>query len=709
MVSAMNRQQRRAAQRQGKPLGSGSTAADVAFARAGQMHQAGRLAEAETLCREALGVDPHHAPSLHLLGVLALQTGQPALAADLIGRAISADTRSAPYHNNLGMALRALDRAHDAEVSFRNALALKPDYRRALINLGQLLAASRPVEAMSLLRRALSTGDFDLDAGWSLAVLLHQQGQLQEAGDLYRQAVQVAPDTVELHENLGALLLVQGRGLEASDSFRRALELKPASAETWLSLAGALERETRLSEALAANQQAAVLQPDRAATFNAIGNLLANLGRLDESIEAYRRAIALDPNYASARSNLLMTLHSAPGVSGLDILSEARRYGARLTAKSAASFANTRDPNRRLKIGYVSADFRVHPVGAFLDRVIPAHDKEKVEVLFYSDTQFADEQTERLRAHADGWRPINGRTDAEAASLIAADGIDVLVDLAGHTGCNRLTMFGARAAPVQVSWLGYFGTTGVPAIDHVIADAVVAPPADAALFTEQIMRLSRPYLCWSPPHLEMPVVAFPGLQERSVTFGCFNNRAKITSETIAVWAQILNQVDGSRLFLKSWSLADEGCRSDLVDAFANHGVEPGRLILEGFSPRAEGLAAYNRVDIALDPFPFGGCTTTADTLWMGVPVVTLSGERWSGRMSQMILSSVGLDDWIAGDIDSYVAIAVSRANNLQGLAQLRASLRDRLERSSFCDSEGFTRTLEDAYRTAWRSWCEGAG
>jgi predicted O-linked N-acetylglucosamine transferase (SPINDLY family) len=702
----MNRQERRAAERQAKSdPAAGARLGDQAFAGAEQMRQAGRNAEAEQLCRQALVHDPRHARSLNMLGVLSLEAGRLDLAADFFGRAVAADGGVHIFHNNLGSALRELGREAEAAQAFGRAVAIKPDYARGLNNLGQVLTKADPAAAAAAFRQVLSFHPRDLEALFGLAVLLHTNGALDEAGPLYERAVAIAPDNPGLAENLAGLLLAQGRMPEAIAALERLLKLTPRAVQHWLNLAGALESQARITEAAAAYRQAIVLDPNRAAAFNGLGNALANLGQLDESVAAYRRAIALAPDYVEARSNLLMTLHSLDRVTAADILAEAKAYGARFGAAPARTWPNSRDPERPLRVGYICADFRVHPVGFFLERVLAAHDPRQVEAVLYNDTRFADSQTARLRGCAAAWRETVGKDDAEVARMIAADRIDILIDLAGHTGWNRLALFGHRAAPVQASWLGYFGTTGVGAIDYIVADEVVLPSGDEAVFTETPVRLPAPYLCWSPPTEDVAVAPFPGLSLGVATFGCFNNRAKITADTVAVWSKILRRAEGSSLFLKSWSLADQGNQDGLRAAFAGHGVAADRLIFEGLSPRAEGLAAYHRVDIALDPFPFGGCTTTADTLWMGVPVVTVAGARWSGRMSQTILKAVGLEDWVAPDLDAYVEMAVRAAGDLTALAPVRGSLRARVEQSRFCDGSRFTANLEAAYRQMWRAWC----
>ena len=366
---------------------------------------------------------------------------------------------------------------------------------------------------------------------------------------------------------------------------------------------------------------------------------------------------------------------------------------------------NVRDPHRRLRIGYVSADFKRHPVGYFLSAVLSAHDHAVTEIYCYSNQVTDDDMSVRLRACADQWRSISRMADTDVAALICRDAIDILVDLSGHTGGNRLTMFALRPAPVQVSWLGYFGTTGLSSIDYILADRFIVPEGEQKYFTEAVWRLPGCYLCYTPYDLDVRVGLPPALNDGNVTFGCFNNRAKITDDTVRVWATILRSLDGSRLFLKTKSLADPVVVKTLVAQFAAHGIAPDRLILEGHSPLVEAMNAYNRVDIALDPFPFGGCTTTADAVWMGVPVVTLRGNRWVGRMSESILSAVGLPELVAANEVEYVEIAVQLAADLPGLAKRRSALRSLVESSPFCNGVEFTRQLEAAFRGMWNAWC----
>jgi predicted O-linked N-acetylglucosamine transferase (SPINDLY family) len=429
---------------------------------------------------------------------------------------------------------------------------------------------------------------------------------------------------------------------------------------------------------------------------------------LDEAAVRLRKVLSREPGLAHVHSNLLMSLSYASRVTSADIFAQAQEFDRQITPSGPVQdFNNNPDPHRRLRIGFVSGDFHAHPVGYFLARVLEALDPTCFEVFCYSNSAIVDAMTTRLWEAAIGWQSIVGVPDDKAAAMIRQDGIDILVDLSGHTSLNRLPLFALRPAPVQVTWLGYFGTTGLSTIDYIIADRFVVPPGEEIYFSETVWRLPGCYLCYSPHSLDIPTGPFPALANGFVTFGCFNNRAKLTAETVAAWAAILQQMDGSRLFLKTKSLTDAGCRAVLQTQFSDHGIAAERLILEGSSPLAEALEAYHRVDIALDPFPFGGCTTTAETLWMGVPLVALQGTRWTGRMSQSILATMNLNDWVATDVEGYVATACRLAGDLPNLAGLRSDLRRRLESSSFCDGPNFTRGLEKAYRSMWTEWCDG--
>jgi predicted O-linked N-acetylglucosamine transferase (SPINDLY family) len=613
----------------------------------------------------------------------------------------------AEAHANLGVALRRLGRTEAAVAAYRRAASLRPDYAEAHGNLGSaLLSQGQTGDAIAAYRRAIAIRPGYAEAHAYLGGALLDLGRIEDAVAACRRAIALRPDLAEAHCNLGNALREQRRFREAAAAYRRAIALWPDYAVAHANLGNALRDEGRLTEAVAAYRQAIAIKPDFALAHCNLGNALQDQARLQEAMAAFRRALEIDPGYAAAHSNLLMCLHYADSVSPADLHAEAVAFGRRHGAAGCmAPHDNPRDPDRRLRIGYVSADFRSHPVGYFLARALAAHDHATAEVYCYASQSAEDAMTARLRGHADAWRGILGLPDADAAALIRRDAIDILVDLGGHTANNRLPLFALRPAPVQATWLGYFDTTGLAEIDVILADRFVVPEGEEDRFTETVWRLPDIYLCYAPHEIDVNPAPPPALADGCVTFGCFNNHAKITAGTVRLWAALLRRVAGARLFLKNRSLADAATADALASAFAAQGVARERLILEGHSPLPDLLAAYHRVDIALDPFPFAGGTTTAEALWMGVPVVTLRGDRWVGRMSAGMLTTVGLADLVAADAEGYVRIAAALAADLPRLTALHAGLRRMLLDSPFCDGTRFARALEAACRGMWRRWC----
>jgi predicted O-linked N-acetylglucosamine transferase (SPINDLY family) len=405
---------------------------------------------------------------------------------------------------------------------------------------------------------------------------------------------------------------------------------------------------------------------------------------------------------------LLLTQHYSNSISNAELFAAARRFGESFEGKATARiFANDRTPARRLRIGYVSGDFLQHPVGFLLARVLEAHDRGAVEIFCYANDAKVDDMTNRLRGAADHWRSIVGVSNADAAALIQRDGIDLLVDLSGHTAKNRLPLFALRAAPVQVAWLGYFGTTGLGAMDYLLMDEAAVPRGEERWYTEAVIRLPHGRFCYAPPDYASAPAEPPSIRRGYATFGSFNNIAKLGPDVVSLWAGVLRATPGSRLLLKWQSLDDDNERRRLGEAFLAAGLAPERLELQGFSPHAEMLAQYGAIDIALDPFPFGGGLTSCEALWMGVPVVTLPGDRPASRQSVGFLDHVGLNDCVARSPAEYVECAAALAADSARLTALRRSLRSRMTASPLCNGALFTPTLEAAFREMWRRWCAG--
>jgi protein O-GlcNAc transferase len=718
-----------------------------ALAAAIEHHQAGRLQAAEQIYRQILAVEPAHADALHLLGVVAHQVGKYQAAIECIGRAIEVQPRVAVYHRNLGLSYRALKKIAEAVACGRRAVELKPDYAEAQFDLAVALQdQSRPEEAAPHFRRAVELKPDDAEAYYGLGNALRELGHRDDAVACYRRLLELQPNHAEGHNNLGNILGDQGQLDEAVACYQRALAIRPDYVLAYNNLGTALHDRGQIAEAIACYRQALARKPDDAGALNNLGNALKDQGQLDdavacyrralelepgsahacnnlgnalkdqgliaEAIASYRRAVQLDPAFVAADSNLVYTHYFLPQSDARTIDEEFRRWNRR-HAEPLASFLrphdNDRSPDRRLRIGYVSPDFRLHPVAQFLLPLLESHDHERFEIFCYASMSVRDAITDRCRAGADAWREVLALTDEQLAGAIRRDKIDILVDLAMHTAGNRLLVFARKPAPVQTTYLAYCGKTGLRTIDYRLTDPYLDPPAqdepgDVFPPSEQPIRLPETYWCYRPLGETPPVIALPAVTGGQVTFGCLNNFCKATPPTLAVWSRLLRAMPESRLLLH----AHPGSHRDRVREFlAGQGVAPHRLTFVGMVPREDYFRIYEQVHVALDPFPYGGGTTTCDALWMGVPVVSLAGRTSVGRGGLSILSSVGLADLVADDAEQYARIALELAGDLPRLRELRATLRDRLRSSPLTDAPRLARHVEAAYRTMWQRWCAG--
>ena len=604
----------------------------------------------------------------------------------------------------LAFAHHQAGRLAEAERLYGQILAVAPGHADCRHLLGVLANQSGRGElAVQLIGEAIALDGSDAAYRNNLGNALHGLGRLNEAAVAYRQALALKPDYAGARYNLANLLQAQGRSEEALGHFEQALALWPDRPDLLNNLGAALFELGRVTEAVARFERALALAPDHAEACNNLGKGCQELGRMAEAVAHYRQALRLRPDYAEAHSNLLMTLTYLPDCPAARLFAEHQEYGRR-QARPALPHANPRQPERRLRVGYVSGDFRHHVVGFFIEPLFAAHDRAAVSVHCYSETQRPDAATDRLKALAEGWRDTAGLDDERLAARIQADGIDILVDLAGHSAFNRLPVFARKPAPVQVTYLGYPGSTGLAAIDYRLVDVVSDPEGAAdALASEALVRLRGGFLCYRPePGPEPARTAGP------LTFGSFNNLNKLSEPTLALWATLLRRLPEARLLLKSRQLADAAVARTLRQTFEGHGVAPERLELLAWTAGPEAhLETYRRVDVALDPFPYNGTTTTCEALWMGVPVVTLLGDRHAARMGASLLGRLGLVDLIAADEAAYLDIAAALAADSGRLARLRAELRPRMAASPLCDAPGLARRIETAYRVMWRRWCAG--
>jgi predicted O-linked N-acetylglucosamine transferase (SPINDLY family) len=670
--------------------------------------RAGRWEGAIREFQRAIEIKPELAEPHINLALAFQEAGRLEEAIVAYERAIAKRPGRAETHNNLGTVLFKLDRPAEAIAAYGRALELKPDYAEAHNNLGTaLFAQGRSGEAIAAYGRALALNPDYAEAHNNLGGALAAAGRGDEAIAAYHRALALKPDYAKAYHNLGSALTTAGRFDEAIAAYGRAVTLQPESAEAFNDLGIVLAETGHLAEAMAAYDRSAELKPNNPAVHNNRGNILKDQGRIDEALACFRRAMALNPDSAEAASNVLVTVHYDPGYDAQAILAEHRRWAQQYAEPLAASIrphGNDRTPDRRLRIGFVSPDFRDHPVGQLLVPLFAHRDRERTEIFGYSDVRVADATSEKLKGMADQWRDTVAMGDAELAERIRGDGIDILVDLALHTAGNRMRVFACKPAPVQVTMLGLPATTGLSTIDYRLTDPYLdSPGVSDGDYSEQSIRLPHCFWIFQPPEGGPPVGASPGQRNGFVTFGCLNQFAKVSGPTLDLWVRILKRVPDARLVIRS----QPGGHLDRVRAlFRAGGVAPDRVEFTGSVRRQAYLERYHELDVCLDPFPYNGHTSTLDALWMGVPVITLAGRTAVGRGGVSILSNVGLPELIAHTPDRYVALSVELAGDRARLAELRAGLRARMQSSPLLDARQYAADVGAALRQMWTTWCE---
>jgi predicted O-linked N-acetylglucosamine transferase (SPINDLY family) len=609
------------------------------FATALAQQRAGQLPAAQQRCLEILGQDPSHAQAHGLLGIIACQTG---------------------------------------------------DYVRA-------------VEQLSI---AVSLGFDDPAVTYHLGEANRTLGRLPQAIAAYTRALEAVPDDVEVLNKLGITLRKNGQAEQAIACYRRVIEVEPNHGPAHNNLGNVLSSLNRIDEAIACYQAALTLDPGNALAHVNLGNALTALGRLNESIALYRRAVELNPSDAKAHSNLNYALIFSPDYSAPTIFEECRRWDQRHAAPFAASIVphrNDRSPERRLRVGYVSPEFRNHVQSYFTIPLFASHDHERFEIFAYSSAAREDSISNRLRGDVDHWRPIAGLTDEQAAQAVRDDAIDILVDLAMHMADNRLLIFARKPAPVQICWLAYPGTTGLSAMDYRLTDPRLDPPGlDDAYYSEESIRLPDTFWIYDPLDTQPAVNPLPALTNGFITFASFNNFRKVSEGVLKLWARVVKAVDRSRLLIL---LPAGNHRLSVLAVLESEGLAADRVTFLDRRPRAQYLEYYHQADIILDTFPYNGETMTLDASWMGVPTVTRIGPTVVARAGLSLLTALGLTDLAASNDEEFLAIAVRLAEDRSRLVELRASLRERLRASPLMDAPRFARNMEAVYRDAWRRWC----
>ena len=709
-------------------------------------YQAGHTQRAVELLERAIAAKPDFAEACISLADIFVELGQLDAAVARYRQALETSPTLVVAHYNLGQLLQSQGRLKEAQRHYQQALAVKPDYAEARGRLGEVLR-SLAQESAALREGINTTAKTQLQQQTAQglcdkAALRRAHGQLDEAMDYYQQAIVMKPDFAKAHGNLGNLLMNQGRLAEALVSYQNAIALEPDRFIGYNQAGNVLRMQKRLEEAAALIRQAILLDPGRAPLYvnlalvlreqdnleaadasceqalrlqpnfaDAIHNL-ADIrlvqGRVDSAIDLLRRLLKLKPDHIEAASSLLMMLHYLSDYSPADLFAEAKTWVAHHIPEDRCLPAppNHPDPHRRVRVGYVSSDFNGHPVGHLIESVLTHHDKSRFELFCYYNHGVRDDLTMRIQLSADSWRDIKGKSDEEVAQQIRRDGIDLLIDLSGHTAGNRLMVFALKPAPVQATWFGYFDTTGLSAMDYIIADRFLIPPEEEGNYVERVVRLPDAYDCFTPPDYAPEPSSLPALAVGKVTFGCFNNPAKLSEAVISCWSKLLHASPHAQLYLKYKPFGNPGVQQRYLSLFARHDIAPERIRFAGRSPRHEFLAAYHEVDIALDPFPYNGGVTTIEALLMGVPVVSLRGDRFVSHVGESIMMNLGLEEFVADTEEAYIAKAASLAADLPRLAGLRRQLRAKLLDSPLCDAAAFTRNLDAAYRKMWETWCQ---
>jgi len=716
-----------------------------------QHQRARQFLEAEPLYRQILAAEPKHFDALHNLGVLCFQTKRYEPAIDLIRRAVALRPDSPEAQCNLGNSLRENRQLDESITSYLRAISLRPNYAEAYGNLGSALNLKGQFdEAVAACRQSILLRPGYAEAHYTLGSSLAAKGRIEDAIAAYRQAIALRSNLPEAYNNLGNTLKDKGEFDEAIAAYRQAIALRPGFAEAYCNLGNVLRDKQQVDDAIAAYRRAIALHPNLSEAYNNLGNALKDTGEFDEAVAVYRQAIALrptfaeaycnlgtvlrdkqqpddaiaafrqalalDPDYAEADSNLVYALHFHPAYDPQTIAGELRRWN-RQHAEPLRAFiqehSNDRDPDRRLRIGYVSPDFSDHVIGRNLLPLFRHHDRREFDITCYAQVLCPDPTTRQFQQLADRWHSIVGVSDEQAAQLIRDDQIDILVDLSLHLAHNRLLIFARKPAPVQVTFGGYPGSTGLSTIDYRLSDPYLdpfdaahggPPGVDESMYSEQTVRLPDTFWCYDPlEDGDVVVNSLPALEKGFITFGCLNNFCKINPTILALWAQVMKQVENSRLML----LMKPGShRQETLDRLSQQGIDPATVQINPPQSHRRYLESYHRIDLGLDSFPYNGHTTSLDSLWMGVPVVTLVGQSAVSRAGWCQVSNLGLRELAAANPEQFVEIAVELAKDLPRLAHLRSTLRRRMEQSPLMDAAKFARNIESAYRQMWRKWCE---
>ncbi len=709
------------------------------------LHDQGNFVEAVSCCRKALEIKPDYFQACYNMGNSLHAEGDLDGALSCFCQALRIEPSLFQAYNNMGNIYRAQGRLEDAIGCYRKGIQLNPRMVEGYVNLASVLREAGDLEeALACYHRAVALRPQYVEALCGMGILFSEKGDYGRALSCYHKILEISPDHFEAYNLMGIAYKKRGAldeaiscyrrsldinpqyadaaynlGIACKDggdfdgailSYQKALNIRPDYAEAYNNMGIVYQSQGKLDLAISCYEKALDINPDLPEAYNSMGNAYQDQGGLDEAMFCYREALTVRPDYASAHSNLLFSLLHRGSIDPVRVSSEHKEWARRHAASLATAIRphlNDISPDRPIRIGYVSPDFRLHSVAYFVEPLLSGHDRSQFEIFCYSDVSVADSTTDRLRGMADCWRDVFTMPDIQLAEQVRKDGIDILVDLAGHTSRNRLLMFAQKPAPLQVTYIGYPHTTGLATMDYRITDSLADPDGMTDhLYTEKLIRLPRSFLCYRPPEDAPEVSVVPFEEKGFITFGSFNNRSKITMETVALWSRILDAVPGSRLVLKSRSFQDIGTQDLLREQFSERGLSSGRIRFHGYSASTyEHLELYSEIDIGLDTIPYNGTTTTCEALWMGVPVVVLAGKSHASRVGVSLLTNIGLTDLVALSIDDYCAKVAELAGDRERLVGIRKSLRSMMAASPMMDARGHAGSLESAYRRMWHRWC----
>jgi predicted O-linked N-acetylglucosamine transferase (SPINDLY family) len=680
--------------------------AEQAFEVAIREHHAGRREQAEAIYRKIMDASPHHPDALHMLGALVHERGRPGEAIELIRRAIDLRPQHAGYRHTLGVVLAAAGDMDGAISSYQAALGLRPGDASILHELARVL------QRHGKLQEAIGNYNRAIAANPDSPELLNDRGAAHQAlGDIdqaiadFRASLRLRPSFAAAHNNLGNALLESGRMDEAIDSLAQAIAHDDKLADAQYNMGNALREKDDLDRAIEAYRRALSLRPGWSDALNNLGTALKESGQLDEAIECYRQGAV--EGGSKIFGNLLYAIHFHPDYDAARIRREHAAWNeiyARPLAPAGIVHGNDPSPDRKLRIGYVSPDFRHHSQSFFILPLLSHHDHANFEIYCYSDVARPDDLTNRVRQCADVWHETARLSDAEVAKLVGKDGIDILVDLTLHMSRNRMLTFARKPAPVQVTWLGYPSTTGLMTMDYRLSDPYLDPPgAGDELYSEGTIRLPQTFWCYDPLESGPDSRPLPAKENGYITFGSLNAFYKVTAPTIDAWARVMSSVSDSRLILLA---PRRSARRRFVEAMQNRGISPDRIEFRDRMQRSEYLATFRQIDICLDPIPCPGHTTTFDSLWMGVPVVTMAGATAISRGGASILTNLELQELVAKSADQYVDVTRELVGNIAKLSDLRSTLRDRMRGSRLMDANRFAGNIQEVYRVIWRRWCK---